>query len=131
MAQGHLMTIETHDEYLILPQAQKMNNHEVPSYSDSLVNNISKELHSGSIPFGMNLVCWLVTNLLEFIAKQSPCQPDVFETRGKCQDFIVRHKDDGIPGTINSPFCCANTTFTVRQSRSIEEREIGKQFKPL
>ena len=78
MAQGHLMTTETRDEDLILPQAQKMNNHEVPSYSDSLVNNISKELHSGSIPFGMNLVCRLVTNLLEFIAKQTPCQSDLF-----------------------------------------------------
>ena len=55
----------------------------------------------------------------------------VFETRGKCQDFIFRYKDDGIPYTINSPFCCANTIITVRQSRSIEEREIGKQFKPL
>ena len=29
MAQGHLMTIETHDDDLILPQAQKMNYHEV------------------------------------------------------------------------------------------------------
>ena len=55
----------------------------------------------------------------------------VFETRGKCQDFVVRCKDDGIPYAINSPFCCANTTITVRQSRSIEEREIGKQFMPL
>ena len=59
MAQGHLMTIETHDEDLILPQAQKMKNHEVPSYSDSLVNNISKELQSGPIPFGMNPICKL------------------------------------------------------------------------
>ena len=55
----------------------------------------------------------------------------VFETQGKCQDFTVRYKDDGIPFTINSPFCGANTTITVRQSRSVEEREIGKQFKPL
>ena len=55
----------------------------------------------------------------------------VFEARGKCQDFIVRYKDDGIPETINSCFCCADTTVTVRQSRSNEEREIGKQFKPL
>ena len=31
MAQGHLMTTETHDEGLILAQAQKMTNHEVPS----------------------------------------------------------------------------------------------------
>ena len=54
-----------------------------------------------------------------------------FETRGKCQDFVVRYKDDGIPNAINSPFCCANTTITVRQSRSIEDRAIGKQFMPL
>ena len=78
MAQGHLVTTDTHDEDLILPQAKKMNNHEVPSYSDSLVNNISKELRSGSIPFEMNLVCWHVTNVLEFIAKQAPCQSDLF-----------------------------------------------------
>ena len=102
MVQGHLMTIETHDEDSILPQAQKMNNHEVPSYSDSLANKTSKELHSGSIPFGMNLVCWHVTNLLELIAMQAPCQSDsFFETRGKCQDFLVRYKDDGIPKTIS------------------------------
>ena len=55
----------------------------------------------------------------------------VFETRGKCQDFVVRYKDDGIPYVINSPFWCANATITVRQSRSIEDREIGKQFVPL
>ena len=52
----------------------------------------------------------------------------VFETRGKCEDFVVQFQDDGIPYAINSPFCCANTTITVRQSRSIEDREIGKQF---
>ena len=55
----------------------------------------------------------------------------VFDTRGKYQDFVVRYKDDGILYTINSCFCCANTTITVRQSRSIEDREIGKQFVPL
>ena len=69
---------ETHDEGLILPQAQKMNNHEVPSYSDFLANNTSKELHSGSIPFGKNLVCWHVTNLKGFIAKQVQCQSGLF-----------------------------------------------------
>ena len=74
MAQSHLMTTETHDEDLILPQAQKMNNHEVPSYFDSLASNTSKELQSGSIPFGKSPICWYVTNLSEFIAKQVPCQ---------------------------------------------------------
>ena len=78
MAQGHLTTTETHDEGLILPQAQKMNNREVPSYSDFLANNTSKEAHSGSIPFGKNWVCWHVTNLKRFIAKQVRCQSDFF-----------------------------------------------------
>ena len=55
----------------------------------------------------------------------------VFETRAKCQDFIARFKADGIPYVFNSPFCCANTNILVRQSRSIVDREIGKQFAPL
>ena len=55
----------------------------------------------------------------------------VFETRSKCQDFIARYKDDGIPYPINSSFCSVKATITVRQSRSIEDREIGKQFVPL
>ena len=72
------MTTETHDEGLILPQAQKMNNHEVQSYFDSLANNTSKELHSGSILFGKSLICWHVTNLSGFIAKQVPCLSGLF-----------------------------------------------------
>ena len=78
MAQGHLMTTETHDEDLILLEAPKMNNDEVPSYFDSLANNTSKGLQSGSIPFGKSPICWRVTNLSEFIAKQVPCQSGLF-----------------------------------------------------
>ena len=55
----------------------------------------------------------------------------VFGIRGKCQDFVARYKDDGIPYEIDSPFCSVITTIAVRQSRSIEDREIGKQFAPL
>ena len=55
----------------------------------------------------------------------------VFETRAKCQDFVARYRDDGIPFDIASPFCCAKTTITVRQSKSLEDWEIGKQFAPL
>ena len=64
MARGHLITTETHDEGLILLQAQKMNNHEVPSYFESLSNNTSKELHSGSIPFGKSLPLCLFSLVL-------------------------------------------------------------------
>ena len=55
----------------------------------------------------------------------------VSETRGKCQDIVARFEDDGIPYAMNSPLCCTNSTITVRQYRSIEDREIGKQFVPL
>ena len=55
----------------------------------------------------------------------------VFETRAKCQDFVPPYKDDGILYEIDSPFCNAKTFFSVRQSKSIEDREIGKQFAPL
>ena len=93
MAQGHLRTTETHDEGFTLPQAQKMNNHEVPSYFDSLANNTSKELQSGSIPFGRSPICWHVTNLSEFIAKQVPCQSGLFlkhEANAKTLFFDIR-----------------------------------------
>ena len=55
----------------------------------------------------------------------------VFKTKAKCQDIVARYKDDGISFEINSPLCCAKTTITVRQSKSLEDREIGKQFAPL
>ena len=132
MARGHLMTTETHDEGLILPQAQKMNNREVPSYFDSLANNTSKQLRSGSIPFGKSLICWHVTNLLGFIAKQVPCQSGLFlkhEANVKTLLFDIRMMVFLMQLTV--PSAAPNTTITVRQSRSIEDREIGKQFVPL
>ena len=55
----------------------------------------------------------------------------VFETRAKCQDFVARYKDDGISYEIDTPFCSTKTTISVRQSKSLEDREIGKQFSPL
>ena len=55
----------------------------------------------------------------------------VFETRVKCQDFVARYKDDGTPYEVDSPFCNAKTNIAVRQSKSLEDREIQKQFAPL
>ena len=55
----------------------------------------------------------------------------VFETRGKCQDFVARYRDDGIDYEFDSLFCNAKTVISVRQSKSLEDREIGKQFAPL
>ena len=40
-------------------------------------------------------------------------------------------KDDGIPYEVDSPFCSAETTISVRRSNSLEDRDTGKQFVPL
>ena len=52
----------------------------------------------------------------------------VFETRTKCQDFVARFKDDGLPNTVDSTFCSTRATIIVRQSKSPEDREIGRSF---
>ena len=55
----------------------------------------------------------------------------VFETRAKFQDSVARCKDDGIPYAVDGPFCNTNTKITVRQSKSLEDREFGRRFAPL
>ena len=55
----------------------------------------------------------------------------VFETRAKCQDLWPDIKMMASRYEIDRPFCCAKTTISVRQSKSLEDREIGKQFAPL
>ena len=55
----------------------------------------------------------------------------VFETRAKCQEFVPRCKDDGTPFEVDSPFCDISTKITVRQSKSLEDLEIGKRCAPL
>ena len=55
----------------------------------------------------------------------------VSESRAKYQDSVIRYKDNGITFEIDSPFCNIRTTITVRQSKTIEDREIGKQFAPF
>ena len=47
------------------------------------------------------------------------------ETRTKCQDFVTRYNFE-----IDSPFCRVKTTISVRQTKSLEDRE-GQQFAPL
>ena len=106
-----------------------MNMREVPSYYDSLANSTTRVLQSGSIIFGMNPTCQPTVDLLQSIVNQVPRRSGLFfESRAKYQDFVARYKDDGIPFAINSPFCNIRTTVTVRQSKTIEDRKIGKQF---
>ena len=132
MAQGHLMTVEILGVDLILSQAPKMNKHEVPSYYGSHANNTQN-----GITIWINNL-WEESNMPAYSELvRNNCKAGsvsvrlAFETGAKCQDFVARYKDDGIPYEINNPFYCAKTTITVRQSKSLEDREVGKQFAPL
>ena len=105
----------------------------MPSCYGSFANNTTKGLRSGSIIS--------VKNQSNMPADSGPdtihCTAGsmsvrlVFESRSKCQDFVHRFQDDGILYEIDSPCCNAKTFFSVRQSKSIEDREIEKQFAPL
>ena len=55
----------------------------------------------------------------------------VFETRAKCQDFVARYKEDGFPLKLTVLSATPKTVISVRQSNSLEDREIGKQVAPL
>ena len=126
------MTKRIQDVDLILLQALKTNMHGVPSHYDSHVSNSTLELRIGSTTFGKNQTFQSITNLSEFIAKQVPCRPDSYSKQEpNVRTFVAGYKDDGIPYEFNIPFCCAKTAISVRQSKSLEDREIGKQFAPF
>ena len=42
-----------------------------------------------------------------------------------------RYKDDGTFYEVDGPFCQCRTNIVVRQPKTLEDREIGKQFAPL
>ena len=55
----------------------------------------------------------------------------VFSTRAKCEEFVATYRDDGLLYAVDGPWCDTRATFIVRQSKSPEDREIGRRFKPL
>ena len=43
---------------------------------------------------------------------------------------MALYMDDGIPHAVDSPFCNANSNI-VRDSKSTEDRELGRRFAPM
>ena len=132
MCRGLLTTTGTQDVDLIPLAAQWMNMHEVPFCFDFHVSNVTLECSNWLEKF------WATTNAPDFNKPMRiHCKTDslsarlVFETRAKCQDFVARYIDDGIPHAVDSPFCNTSTYITVRQSKPLEDRNIGRRFAPL
>ena len=104
MAQGHLMTIEIQDEDLIHSQAPKINKQ---SRSAVLLRFPCEQYHKEITKWIDNL--WEESNLPAYNKPvRIHCKAGsvsvrlVFETRAKCQDFVTRYKDAGIPYSIKS-----------------------------
>ncbi len=130
-SQGRLMTVEIQGVDLILSQALRMNMHEVPSYYGSLVNNTTLELQSGSIIFGKNQICQLTMSLSEFIAKQVLRRAGLYlKYEPNVKTLLLDIKTMVFPFAINSPFCCTNTTITVRQSRQLKTERLENNLRP-
>ena len=117
------MTAGTQDADSILSQALRMNMHEVPSFYNF---SVAKSM----------LVCLLghalaSTSSPEFIAKQVPCKIGLYSKEELSVKTFVRYKDGGICNEVDSPFCKISTKISVHQSKSFEDREIGRRYAPL
>ena len=70
-------------------------------------------------------------------ARKSQCKRGLksarieLSSRSKCQYFVARFKDDGLPYSVHSIFCIPISRIIARRSRSKEWREIGRSFAPL
>ena len=64
-----------------------------------------------------------------------PCQPAHQHEGGENQRKLVKTLLHDIWMMVSpkqlSPFCCTKTKIIVRQSKTLEDRKIGKQFAPL
>ena len=128
---AQVITVEIRDADLIFLQTLTISMREVPSCYGSHTNNTTK-----GITKWINNLCEESDMPADSKHVTIHCKAGfmsvrlVFETRSKCQDFVVRYEDDGIPYEINSPFCSVTTTITVRQSKSLEDRELVSNLRP-
>ena len=131
-AQGHLMTTGIQETDLIPPQALLMNTHEMQSYYNSLANNTTKGLPNGSILYGESPTCQPTIDLLQFIVKQVQRRSGLCSKQEPSAGTLWHDlKRMASPTTLTVLFGSVKTTITVRQSKSNEDLEIGKQFAPL
>ena len=105
------------------------NKHEASYYYDSHASNISLELRSGSRTSWKKQASHQKTGQARPTVKQVPYRPDSsWKQELSVKKSVVLYMDDGIVYEIDTLLYTSKTTVLVRRSRSIEERESGKQF---
>ena len=130
MAQGHLMTIEIRDVGLILLKPVKMSMQGVPSYYGS-----HEQYHTGVTNWTNNL--WEESNKptcnkpVRIHCKTGSLSVRlVFETRAKCQDFVARYKDDGIPSKLIVHFATAEPISQSASPSQLKTEKSGIVLRP-
>ena len=95
------------------------------------MNSTTLELRSGSSLFGKSPTYQPTLNLSQFIAKQAPYQTSLHvKQEPNVKTLLPDIKMMVSPMNFTVPFA-VKTTITVRQSKSLEDQEIGKQFAPM
>ena len=97
----------------------------VPFYFGSHVNNATLGLRIGSIAFRESPTYRPVTNLSEHIAKQVLCQSDSnSKQEPSVRNLWLNTRMMVSPTKLTVHFAKAETVSLVRQSKSLEDREI-------
>ena len=104
---------------------------ELPSYYGSRVNNTTLELQFGSITFGTSPTCQPITNLSEFIAQQDPNQPGLYSKQEPSVRTLWPDFEMMVSPLKLIVHSATPKNIAVRQSKSLEDQEVGKQFAPL
>ena len=130
MTQGRLMTGGNSRRRLQTLSCSE--DEQVPSCYGSLANHMTKVLRCGSIVFGKNPTCQHTTNICQNLLQSRLCPADSYSK----QEPNVRTLWSDLKTMVhilklNSPLCNVKTVITVRQSKSLEDQEIGKQFASL
>ena len=132
MAKNHPMTRGTRDADLLFPQTLMMSKCEVPSYYGSHANKMTQGLRSGSIIFVKNPTCQPTVDLLRFIVQEVPCRSGLYLIHeANVKTLLLNIKMLVFLVRLTVPFAVSKQPLLSAQSRSIEDREIGKQFAPL
>ena len=112
-------------------QAMGMNRHEVPFYCGSRVTHTTLGSRIGFISYRKKQTLPSTVNQSEFIVKQVPCRPDSFLKHEPNVRILWPDLKMVSRMRLTVLFCYAKTTIVAGQSKSIEGREVGRQFAPL
>ena len=106
-----------------------MNKHEEPSYNGFFANNTTKRLRIGSITFEKSNISAFYKPIRIHCKTNGLSARPVFETKGKCQDFVARYKDDGLPTKLIVQFDTSKPTLQSVNPSHLKTEKSENDFR--